>query len=360
MKNDELNLVGVIMAGGTGTRFWPLSTAEKPKQFLKLFGDRSLLQQSFDRIANLISHERILVLTNAAFVDLVREQLPEIPAENIIGEPMRRDTAAAVCLGAVLCRARFGNPVVATLTADHLIEPVDLFHRTLISAAREARASGALYTFGVQPSYAATGYGYLEVGSRLHDDSGIEHFQLLSFREKPQQEVARRYVESGRFFWNSGMFVWTVDAILREIEAHLPNHLKVLSRAVSLDGTPNWPEALKNAFHALETISIDFGVMEKSKSVRCVASGFSWTDVGGWLALRDFLEHDAAGNRSRGRVIAADATGNLVFCENAEEVVMLVGVQDLVVVRAGNKTLIVHKDQTEEIKKLVQTMQADR
>jgi mannose-1-phosphate guanylyltransferase len=129
MKNDELNLVGVIMAGGTGTRFWPLSTAEKPKQFLKLFGDRSLLQQSFDRIANLISHEHILVLTNAAFVDLVREQLPEIPAENIIGEPMRRDTAAAVCLGAVLCRARFGNPVVATLTADHLIEPVDLFHR---------------------------------------------------------------------------------------------------------------------------------------------------------------------------------------------------------------------------------------
>jgi mannose-1-phosphate guanylyltransferase len=358
MPSDELNLVGVIMAGGAGTRFWPLSTEEKPKQFLKLFGDRSLLQKSFDRIADLIPHERILVLTNATFVDLVKEQLPEVPVENVIGEPIRRDTAAAVCLGAVLCRTRFGNPVVATLTADHLIEPVELFHKTLLSAARIARASGALYTFGVRPTCAATGYGYLEVGSRVHDDHGIEHFQLLSFREKPQLEVARGYVESGRFFWNSGMFVWTVDAILGQIEAHLPNHLKVLSVAARSEGMPHWPEALMNAFLALETISIDFGVMEKSKEVRCVASRFSWTDVGGWPALRDFLEQDEAGNRSRGRVIASNATGNLVFCENPNEVVMLVGVQDLVVVRAGNKTLIVHKDRTEEIKKLVQTMQS--
>jgi mannose-1-phosphate guanylyltransferase len=359
MKEQKHDLVVVIMAGGVGTRFWPLSTDETPKQFLHLFGDRTLLQQSFDRVSNLVPPERILVLTNAAFVSMVKEQLPEIPAENIIGEPMRRDTAAAVCLAAWLCRKRFGNPVIVTLTADHLIEPVSVFQKTLLSAVHKAADGDALYTFGIEPTYPATAYGYLERGMQICDDGGIKHFQLLHFKEKPHRDIAREYVESGSFYWNSGMFVWTADAILREMAMHLPNHVEVLSSVVDFDQTPEWDAALKGAFQSLQRVSIDFGVMEKAQKVCCVASGFSWKDVGGWPALKSCLPQDEAGNCCRGRPMTLDATNNLVFCEDPEETVILIGVEDLVIVRAGTRTLITHKDRTEEVKELVEALDKD-
>jgi mannose-1-phosphate guanylyltransferase len=359
MEEDELDLVVVIMAGGAGTRFWPLSTDQRPKQFLNLFGDRTLLQKSFDRISNLVPAERVLVLTNAAFVSMIKNQLPEIPAENIIGEPMRRDTAAAVGLGAELCRKRFGNPVIVTLTADHLIEPVSLFQKTLLSAARRAANDNALYTFGIEPTFPATGYGYLERGSRVLDDDGIEHFQLLRFKEKPELETAREYLKSGRFYWNSGMFVWTADTILKELEMHLPDHAKALSRAAAFDKTPEWNDALWASFESIPRVSIDFGVMEKAQKVCCVASGFSWDDVGGWLALKSYLPKDEAGNCFRGKAITLDATDNVLFCEDPEETVMLIGVKDLVVVRAGAGLLIVQKNRTEDIKKLVEAMKGN-
>ncbi len=356
MNENALDIVVVIMAGGAGTRFWPLSTEERPKQFLDLFGDRTLLQKSFDRVSSLVPPERILILTNAAFVSIVKEQLPHVPVENIIGEPTRRDTAAAVALAAVLCRRRFGNPVIATLTADHLIEPVDLFQETLLSAARRAANDNALYTFGIEPTYPATGYGYLERGLQIADDDGIEHFHLVRFKEKPDLETARQYIESGRFYWNSGMFVWTADAILKEIETHLPNHAKALFDAVAFDKTPQWNHALKAAFESLHAVSIDFAVMEKAQNVCCVASKFSWRDVGGWLALRSCLPEDETGNYCRGKTLTLDATDNLVFCEDPEDTTVLIGVKDLVIVRAGPLTLITHKDRAEDLKKLVQTM----
>ncbi|MDY6952133.1 MAG: mannose-1-phosphate guanylyltransferase [Thermodesulfobacteriota bacterium] len=358
MKEERLDLVVVIMAGGVGTRFWPLSTKEMPKQFLDLFGDRTLLQKSYDRISSLVPSERILVLTNAAFVSMVTEQLPEIPAENVIGEPARRDTAAAVGLAAFLCRKRFGNPVILTLTADHLIDPVDLFRKTLLSAAHRASEENALYTFGIVPTYPATGYGYLQRGAQIGDDGGIEHFRLLGFKEKPDRETAGRYVASGQFYWNSGMFVWTADAIIEALERHLPEHAKAFATAVSFDQTPQWDEALSEAFASVHRVSIDFAVMEKAKNVCCVASSFSWNDVGGWLALRSCLPYDEAGNCCRGQAMTLNATGNLVFCEDPDETIMLVGVEDLVIVRAMGKTLITHKDRTEDIKKLVEEMNA--
>jgi mannose-1-phosphate guanylyltransferase len=357
MEYIEKNVVAIIMAGGAGTRFWPLSTEAKPKQFLNLFDDRSLLQKSFDRISGLIPHHRILILTNEAFVPLVREQLPQVPAENIIGEPARRDTAGAVALGAALCRKRFGNPVIITLTADHVIEPIELFQRTLLSAVRYAYSSGALYTFGIQPSYPATAYGYLELGQKVTEDDGIEHFELLRFKEKPNLETAREYVASKGFRWNSGMFVWTADAILQELETHLPLHVKSVSQACDFDGTDHWPQALKAAFDSLEVISIDFAVMEKAREVRCVSSSFFWTDVGGWLALRDFLPSDADGNAYRGGIATLDAAGNIVFCDDPEEKVMLIGIKDLVIVRTSRKTLVVHKDRTQDIKELLRKRQ---
>lgn len=356
MKTEDLDLVIVIMAGGVGTRFWPLSTAKVPKQFLRLFGDRTLLQMSYDRIRDLVPPDRVLVLTNQAFETTVREQLAEIPPDNIIGEPMRKDTAAAVGLAAALCRKRFGNPVIVTLTADHTIEPVSVFQKTLLSAVRRAATHEVLYTFGIEPTYPATGYGYLERGSPICNDHGIKHFELRRFKEKPDLETARQYLDSGNFYWNSGMFVWKTGVIWKALETHLPQHAKALEAAVAFDRSPHWHQALEEAFDTLPRVSIDYGVMEKADKVCCVASRFSWNDVGGWLALRDYLPDDGCKNHCRARTIVLDAAGNTVFCEQPEERVMLVGVNDLVVVRAAGGMLIAHKDRVEDVKKLVEAM----
>jgi mannose-1-phosphate guanylyltransferase len=217
--SQDPKLVVVIMAGGAGTRFWPMSIEARPKQFLSLFGERTLLQASYDRVAGLVPPEQVLVLTSANFVDLVREQLPELPEQNVVGEPMRRDTSAAVALAALICRERFGDPVMAVLTSDHLIQPVDEFQSTLQSAARGATgAGGALYTIGILPTYPAEGFGYLHRGALLAEDEGVQHFKLQQFKEKPDRVTAERYLESGEYYWNSGMFIWSTSAILAELK----------------------------------------------------------------------------------------------------------------------------------------------
>jgi mannose-1-phosphate guanylyltransferase len=344
------------MAGGAGTRFWPVSTEERPKQFLNLFGGKSLLEQSYDRVAGLVPDERILVLTSQRLTRLVAEQLPRLPECNVIGEPLRRDTAAAVALAATLCRRRWGNPVMVILTADHLIRPVELFRRTILSAARAAVAEPVLYTFGIVPSYPATCYGYLDSREKVAEDDGIGHFRLRRFVEKPDAETARKYLAAGNFYWNSGMFVWSVETILAELARQLPAHLEHLVPAVEHDSTPEFAEALRRAFEPLTATSIDFGVMEGAKNIRMLRAEFEWNDVGGWLALEEFLAADPAGNVHRGRLEAIDAAGNLVFCEDESETVALIGVKDLVVVRASGKTLVVPKERAEEIKKLVKKL----
>ncbi len=357
MASVDQQLVAVIMAGGAGTRFWPLSTPTRPKQFLALFGDRSLLRLSFERLAGLVPPERTLVLTNASFVPLVREQLPELPAANVIGEPERRDTAAAVALGALLVRRRFADPLVLTVTADHLIDPVETFHRTARSAARAAADTGALYTFGVIPTNPSTAYGYLELGERIDTDDGVDHFRLACFHEKPNPMTARTYMMAGTYLWNSGMFVWRAEAILDELGRQLPAHLAALSPAVAADGTPAWEAALAAAFAPLERTSIDYAVMEHARDVRCVRAPFEWSDVGGWLAVGDRLPADPDGNRVRGSLVCLDAADNLVFASDPEEQVALIGVRGLVVVRAGRRTLIVPADRAEEVKELVRRLE---
>lgn len=352
MKDHEL--VSLIMAGGAGTRFWPLSTQDAPKQFLRLLEDKSLLRMSLERILGLVDPEKVLVLTNKTYVERVRKELPEVPPENILGEPLRRDTAAAVCLGALICREKFGNPVIAVLTSDHLIRPVEAFQKTLLSAVREAAKTGALYTFGIIPTYPATGYGYLELGEKTKEEDGIEHFRVVRFTEKPNEEKAREFLSSGRFLWNSGMFVWTTDAILREIELHLPSHLELLSKTMKSFATTKWLDELQEAFARIKPVSIDYGVMEKASRVMCAVGRFQWSDVGGWAALRDFLPKDKAGNAKRGKVVCEESKGNLVFCEDPEEVVALVGVEHIVVVRAGRRTLVCSLEKSEAVKKLVQ------
>ncbi|HEY8417594.1 MAG TPA: sugar phosphate nucleotidyltransferase [Limnochordales bacterium] len=359
MSNPQL--VAVIIAGGSGTRFWPVSTEDRPKQFLPLFGPRTLLQATVDRLEGLMPPERILVITAARFADTVRQQLPQLPADNVIGEPQGRDTAAAITLAALVCRRRFGNPVMVVLPADHVIEPTDAFHRTVRSAAAAAHGSSRLYTFGVRPTYPATGYGYLQAGARVAPPpgtaGGLEHFRVEQFKEKPSRETAEAYLAAGNYFWNSGMFVWATETFLAAVQRHLPEHARRLFPLEKHVDGPAWESALAGAFGQVPKISVDYGIMEKADEVYMVAAPFRWSDVGGWAALADFLRRDDAGNAVRGAVHALDAGGNVVFCEDASEVVALVGVDDVIVVRAGNRTLVVRKDRAEDVKRLVEAMQ---
>lgn len=345
-----------LLAGGAGTRFWPVSTRLKPKQFLALLGSRSLLQETYRRALLLTTPERILVLTNEDFVPLVREQLPGLPPANVVGEPLRRDTAAAVCLSSLLQQGNWGDLVNVVLASDHRIAPDEEFVRVMLSAVRAAAGSSSLYTIGISPSHPATGYGYLHRGDLLLEDGGVRHYRVDAFREKPAAELAEQYIQDGEHYWNSGMFVWRNQAVLTEFERRLPSHLSILRDACDQAGGSPPPEALRRAFEQLPTLSVDYGVMETAPDVRMVEATFQWSDVGGWQALAEFLERDEAGNSRRGRLVALDSGGNIVFCEDADELVALLGVSDLIVVRSGGKTLILPRSRAEELKDLVGTL----
>ncbi|MEJ5377932.1 MAG: sugar phosphate nucleotidyltransferase [bacterium] len=353
------DLVAVILAGGAGTRFWPLSTEQKPKQFLRILDERSLLRMSLERLEGMVPVHRTLVLTKAEMIPLVVRDLPELPQRNILGEPLRRDTAAAVCLAALVCKRLFGEAVMAVLTADHLIWPVNEFQDSLASAVRAARSSKALYTFGIPPTHPATGYGYLELGEELQRDGHVRHHRILRFREKPDLETAKTYLQSGRFMWNSGMFVWSVQTILEEIKRHLPVHFQELSKAMEHWDTPQWPDALSRAFSFLDTVSVDYGVMEKATEIRCVVGTWQWKDVGGWPSIMELLPKDDKGNAVRGKLFSENSARNLVFCEDPQEKVALLGVEGLVVARAGKKTLVARMEEAERLKALVQRFKQD-
>lgn len=342
------------MAGGAGTRFWPLSTEERPKQFLSLVSERSLLQMSFDRVRGLVPPEQVMVLTNESYEDLVAAQLPEIPRANIIGEPSRKDTAAAVALAALMTRHRFGEATMVLLTADHVISPLENFQAALREAI-EGCQQGGLYTLGIRPTYPATGFGYLQTGQSLKAGK-LPHFQVDRFKEKPSQEVAEVFLENGNYFWNSGMFVWRADEILKEFSRNLPSHLEILRPVLPQMGTEQGRLELMAAFDRLERISVDYAILEKAADVRAVIPDITWDDVGGWRAVAQYLSLDGFGNRLHGSVWSEEANHNVVFSEDPEEKVLLLGVEDLVVVRSGRRTLVAHRDRLDSLKLAVDNL----
>jgi mannose-1-phosphate guanylyltransferase len=339
--------VVVIMAGGAGTRFWPLSTEERPKQFLALTGERTLLQMSYDRVVDLVGADRILVLTSARYTGLVAEQLPDLPGLNIVGEPCRRDTAAAVALAGILVEHRFGDVPMAVLTADHVIGPLEQFHLALTEAVKNC-GNGTLYTLGIKPTYPATQFGYLEMDAEV-SGGHLPHFTLKRFKEKPDAATAREFVESGSYYWNSGMFVWQTADIVAEFQAHLPEHLEILRPVISNVHS----EEFAQAFARLKPISVDFAILEKAKSIQAVIPKIEWDDVGGWLAVDKYLEQDRHHNCHHGPVHLSESEKNTVFLEDVNEEIVLLGVSDLVVVRSEGRTLVASKEHLDLIKAAV-------
>lgn len=353
---------GVIMAGGSGTRLWPLSRKDKPKQLLPIIEGRSLLQLSYDRLRGILPPERIFVCTGSAYADSVFANLPELPKQNLLGEPTGRDTANAVGFTAAVLAKKDPEAVMAIVTADHIIEPVDQFQsalKTAFAAAEEYPAS--LVTFGIVPTHGHTGLGYIHRGDMLHVKNRPEGaYRVLAFKEKPDKPTADRYVESARYYWNSGMFVWRCDTVLRELAMHLPDSHKGLLQIADAWGSPRQADVVSDVYSRLPKISIDYAVMEpasqgKGKAqVLVVEMPVQWLDVGSWPALADVLKVDDHDNAVDCECcVFLDANNNIIVSHDPTHLLAVMGASDMIIVHTPDVTLVCPKDEAQRVKELV-------
>lgn len=349
------------MAGGRGERFWPQSRLRRPKHLLPIVGDTPMLSQTLDRLEGLVTPQNTLIITNAQQRDAVLEVCPQLPPENIVGEPVGRDTAAAVGLAMVLVQSRNPNGVIAMLPADATIHDHVGFRRCLGAAYSAARAEPCLVTIGIEPSYAATGYGYIHKGDAWKDFDGLQSCRVAKFVEKPDAPTAETYLASGDYYWNAGMFVFSVAAIADCFAAYTPElNASLEHMRQTLEGSSDLDGILQAHYPKLEKISVDYAIMEPASTdgkIVCVPSCFDWDDVGEWPAVARHCETDASGNVVRGQAHLSSANGNIVVTEPGHTVAML-GVSDLIVVQTPDATLICPKDQAQNIKGLVRSIGA--
>ncbi|UCE59662.1 MAG: mannose-1-phosphate guanylyltransferase [Phycisphaerales bacterium] len=342
---------GVIMAGGAGVRLWPLSRRNRPKQLLRLFDGKSLLRQSFERIAALLDPKQIYIITNAAHLAMIADDLPELPAENLIGEPVGRDTAAAVALPAAVLQRKDPEAVIGVFTADHIITPIEKFTGAVDRAfAMAEERAHALVTMGITPTGPDTNFGYVQRGERVSD--GV--FRVEKFAEKPDVDTAKNYVSSGQYYWNSGMFAWRASAILSELEKNLPQCYGPICEIADAWDTGKRDQKLTSIYPELTKISIDYAVMEHAKHVLVVEMACDWIDVGSWPAMASVIQADADGNVSTcPRVTHRDSRTSIVVSED-DHLIATMGVDDLVVVRSPDATLVCRRDRTDDLKALVE------
>ena len=345
----------VIIAGGSGTRLWPLSRKSRPKQLLRILGNKSLLELSLTRLRGLIEPANTFIMTNAEYAQAVRDEAPDVPAENVIGEPQGRDTANAIGLAAAILNQRDPEAVMGVFTADHIIEPVEAFGHSVTRAFDLAdRLPQSLITFGLKPAWPHTGLGYIHGGEIITTPADdYEALKVQGFKEKPSHEVACTYCKSGRHFWNSGMFVWQAKTILAQLQEFLPGSYEGLQQIAAQWDSPAGLEPLERIFPTLEKISIDYAVMEKADNVLVVVLPCSWVDVGSWSTLTEVMPADGQGNITVASVAELlDSRNNIIVSED-DHLLALVGLQDLVVVHSPDATLICHKEQAQLVRSLV-------
>jgi mannose-1-phosphate guanylyltransferase len=336
------------MAGGRGTRFWPASRESRPKQFLAVGGEDSLLRLTGKRLLPLSGPERTWVVTNAAHVALAREHLPEVPAARILGEPVGRNTAPCIALAAALVLREDPDGVLLVAPADHWIGDGEEFRRAARVAAEVADEERALVTFGVRPTSPDTGYGYIEAGKRVSD----EVFRVAHFREKPDRPTAERFLASGRHWWNSGIFAWRADVFLEELAKHHPD-MAAGCRAVA--GAADPTSELAAVYPGLPSISVDYAVLEKARGVFMVAASFPWSDVGSWNALAAVLPANGDGNVTEGDALTLDSSGCLV--RSRSRFTAVVGVKDLLIVDMPDALLVCPKDRAQDVKRIVERLE---
>ncbi|MDK2856997.1 MAG: mannose-phosphate guanylyltransferase [Verrucomicrobiota bacterium] len=341
----------VIMAGGKGERFWPLSTSKHPKQLLALVGDRPLIAQAVDRLDSLIPPENVFVVTNADLVEAARAAVPMLPPENIVGEPIGRDTAAAVACGGALIAARDPQAVFAVLTADHVMGDPDVFRATLRGGMDLAEQNEILVTIGIRPTSPQTGFGYIESGEDFQVLENVQFKKAVRFVEKPDAETAQHYLNAGTFFWNSGMFIWSVPTLSRAFAAHCPGMKQLMDELKEYAARGEIHRGLEKIYPTLGKISIDYALMEKADNIVMACGTFAWDDVGSWPALENHFSPDENGNTLIGTCEQIDSKNNIIYSK--DRLTAVIGAENLVVVQAEGVTLVCPKERAQDIKKMV-------
>jgi mannose-1-phosphate guanylyltransferase len=358
----------IIMAGGRGERFWPVSREKTPKQLIKLLGDKSFLQDAVERVLPLVPLKNIFIITNAAQAAEVRKQLPKLPKDNVVAEPVGRDTCAAVALGAALVGARSTTGVMAVLPADHVIPEPKKFQQVLADAFDVASRGQAIVTIGIKPTEPATGYGYIQTGVELPPPAGVKKYSTTFYKaerfvEKPDFEKAQEYVNSGDYRWNAGMFVWSFVTITNGLEQHQPEMFAACQRWFKVASQPaKLAKVLAREYPEIKKISIDFALMEKAQNVICADGAFAWDDLGAWPALARHIKPDAEGNAAVADFIHVDAARNIIFdarSKGRRTPIAIVGLRDSILVQTDDAVLLAHKSQAQKIKELVKKLAAD-
>ena len=349
-------LYALIMAGGTGTRLWPRSRRDRPKQLLTIASERTMLQETYERIRSLISDERIFVVTNDGYVDIVGQQLPTLSKENIIGELSGHGTAPCIGLAALYLRRLDPASVMAVLPADHFVRAGDTFRCALQAAAQLAEA-GCLVTLGIRPAHPETGYGYIERGDLLQHVEGCDAYRVKRFIEKPDREAAEAFLANGGYYWNSGMFIWQVSAILREIERLMPRLYARLMEIAGALGTPQERTVLERVWATVEDQTIDFGIMERAEDVAVIPVDIGWSDVGCWATLFELLPSDENSNVVIGEHFGIETSDTLIY--SPRRLIATVGIEGLVIVDTDDALLVCPRDRAQEVKALVDALKRD-
>ncbi|TAH39240.1 MAG: mannose-1-phosphate guanyltransferase [Planctomycetota bacterium] len=354
-------LHAVIMAGGSGTRFWPESRMHRPKQLLPITGGLPMLAETVNRLDPVVPPERIYVVTHREQLAGVRAACPQLRPENLLAEPSARNTAPCVGLAATVLHARDPEAVMAVLPADHAIAPVAEFQRSLHAGAEAAARHGTFVTFGIPPTFPATGYGYIRRAGQVGTYQGLECYAVDSFTEKPDRPRAEQFLREGVYFWNSGIFMWRVDTILSAIGSHMPALAAGLAQIHEALGTPDFESVLAAVYPQLPSVPVDVGIMEKVSGTVVLRTPYRWSDVGSWNALYEEVPRDEHGNAAvfpgGGLLLAEDATGVLAYSREPQ-VIAVLGLDDVVVVRTEDAILVAKRDRAEEVKMLVERLKS--
>lgn len=350
-----MDLYAIIMAGGIGARFWPRSKKKSPKQLLRIIGENTMIQETFIRLNGLVPKENILIVTNESQRPGIAEQLPEIPSDNIIVEPFGRNTAACIGLASVIIQKRSPDAVTFVMPADHIIRDSESFINTLKIAAQFSYQNQALVTIGIQPTKPETGYGYIQID----EDSGKNNvFKVLTFAEKPNYDTAVNFIKSGDFLWNSGMFIWKIDTILNEIKRFMPDLYEGLSQIKDNLNDPEFANILSNIYGQLRSISIDYGIMEKSDRVFLVRGQFSWSDVGSWEAVYELSEKDQDGNVKVGTVYTDMAMDSYIY--SPDKFTAVIGLDNIIVINCNNALLVCKRDKAQDVKNIIDYLKLNK
>jgi mannose-1-phosphate guanylyltransferase len=336
------------MAGGSGTRFWPESRKKRPKQLLQIISDKTMVRATAERILPEISFDRIMVVTTEVYAEEIKRELPEVSHNMIVAEPQGRNTAPCIALGAYKIAKQDPEAVLIILPADHLIANEEAFLNALRAAYQAASSNDYLITFGIVPSCPETGYGYIELGREISGIGSERLFHVKSFVEKPDLVTAKRYLAGGNYLWNSGMFVWKASTIIASFEEHLPSISRAMESILPALNTPHEPEAIREIYETIESVSVDYGIMEKANNAVVIRSDIAWNDVGSWSSLADVWDTDNENNACRGKVLCVRSKECVVL--SPHKVAVLLGVEGLVIVDTPDAILVCRKDSCQDIK----------